>query len=151
MSDEILNDVKELNGALPKETLKEVLTDMTGEEVEGRLTCDELFAKVEPYRDVPALGNKKYEEIRKDYNDCDSIWDKLQTKISGLKGIMEELENIMNASVGGIKQELFTQHYEVVRDLSHCMGQEAALLLRKASSAVIFLQEIERLNSKALN
>jgi hypothetical protein len=151
MSDEILNEVKDLNNKLGGETLREVIADMTSEEAEGRLTCDELFSKVEPYCKVPAIGNSKYEEIRKDYNDCSDIWNKLQVRMAALKENMSQIESEMNSQIGGIPQELFTQHYETVRDLSHSMGQEAALLLRKSASAVIFLSEITKLDGAVLN
>jgi hypothetical protein len=48
----------------------------------------------------------------------------------------------MNESVGRIGQELFTKHYKVVRDLHEASGMEANIILRRASSAVVFFDII---------
>jgi len=112
--------------------------------VDERLTCEEVFFLVEGYADVEGVG--KYEEIRKDYVQCTLIYSNLQERISALKIEMNDVEEEMQSAHHVlIPQELFTRHYEVVRDLTGASGMEAALILRRASSGVLFLEEINKL------
>lgn len=113
------------------------------ESVDERQTCEEVFAAVEPYVDV--AGGGEYEKQRADYKASSKLYEDVVNKLAALKQEMNETERIMNDLAGGnISQELFTKHYEVVRDLTHTLGLEAAILLRKASSGVVFLDLINK-------
>jgi len=117
------------------------------QELDERQTCEEVFNLVEDHRNVQGL-DEKYEEIRADYNKCVEIHVGVDTKIATLKAEMETLEGSMNALAGGlITQEMFTQHYKVVRDLHEAMGFEAQVILRRASSGVIFLDKINQVKN----
>jgi len=140
-ANEVSEDLKKLMQASSKELIKM----MNSEEATGsNQSVEELYQFVKPYCTISALGDNYYETTRKDYNDTMDVWDKLQTRMEGLKGNLEVLEQVMNASVGNIKKELFQQYYETQRDLSFCFGQESALILRRSASAVLFQDAISK-------
>ena len=141
-AEEVDQELKALMQSSSKEVVK--LLNASEDEYAGLQTLEELYKSVEPHRDIPAIGDEAYETARKDYNDTMSVWDKLQTRMEGLKGNLDVLEQVMNASLGTIKKELFQQYYETQRDLTFCFGQESALLLRRGASAVIFQDAISK-------
>ena len=118
------------------------IEEAVASEVDERKTCEEMFQLVQPYRDVAALGNKEYENIRADYNACVKLHEDIDARIASLKSEMEVTEKEMNSAIGNISQELFTKHYKVVRDLHEASGLEANIILRRASSAVVFFDLI---------
>jgi hypothetical protein len=111
-----------------------------------RMTCEKVFELVEPHRYVVGLDSK-YEEIRADYNKATQIHHDVEQKMRDLKTEMASVEDEMNRQVGHISQDLFTKHYQVVRDLTETSGLEAAIILRRASSGVVFLDKINGLAS----
>ena len=122
--------------------VKEIAEAVEG--IDERKTCEEMFELVQPHRDVAVLGNKEYEDIRKDYNASTKLHEDIESRIASLKSEMEVVEKEMNESVGRISQELFTKHYKVVRDLHESSGMEANIILRRASSAVVFFDIISK-------
>ena len=118
------------------------IEEAVASEVDERKTCEEMFQLVQPYRDVAALGNKEYENIRADYNASTKLHEDIEQRIVSLKEEMEVTEKEMNSAIGNISQELFTKHYKVVRDLHEASGLEANIILRRASSAVVFFDLI---------
>lgn len=120
------------------------IEEAVASEVDERKTCEEMFALVQPHSDVAVLGNKEYEDIRKDYLASTKLHHDIESRIASLKSEMGVVEKEMNSSVGSISQELFTRHYKVVRDLHEASGIEANIILRRASSAVVFFDVISK-------
>jgi len=120
------------------------IEETVANEVDERKTCEEMFQLVEPHSEVAVLDNKEYEDIRKDYLASTKLHADIETRIASLKEEMGVVEKEMNSAVGSISQELFTRHYKVVRDLHEASGVEANVILRRASSAVVFFDVISK-------
>jgi len=117
------------------------------QEIDERQTCDEVFNLVEEHRHVQGL-DAEYEKVRADYNKTVEIHTGVDSKISSLKAEMDTLEAAMNALAGGlITQEMFTEHYKVVRDLHEIQGKEAHAILLRASAGVVFLDKIKEVKN----
>jgi len=109
----------------------------------GGVTCEQVFADCEDLRHTQFLDIQT-EEVRKDYNACVTLHSDLLSHIDEYKAQMKGVEDEMNALAGGkISQELFTRHYQVVRDLTQATGIEPALILRRASSGVVLLHSVK--------
>lgn len=125
-------------------SISEQIENAVRDEIEtGGVTCEQVFSDCEGLRHTPYLDSK-IEEVRKDYNACVTLHNDLQNRIDEYANEMSVVEGEMNALAGGkISQELFTRHYQVVRDLTEAAGIEPALILRRASSGVVFLHSVK--------
>jgi len=121
--------------------------DEAKEEIEqSGMTCEDVWNLVDPYVEVE--GDEDYEKIRADYIESTRIYKESEDNVLRLKGEMEVLEGDMNSCLpGGISQEMFTKHYEVVRDLHYAFGHYTAILQRRAASGVVFLEQIRRVQT----